>query len=164
VPWLLGRGVGRGGAGDGAVTSLAGLLVTTPVRGRGGAAGGAEAAGAAEAAEAAAAAGRGEAAGRVAAGEVAAGGEPASAAAPSVGSAPLGAGALAALAARAGFSAGAGSSGETGRRRPSASALRRTRSAWASSIDEEWLFTPMPSDRARSSASLFVSPSSLASS
>ena len=50
-------------------------------------------------------------------------------------------------------------SGETGRRSPSASALRRTRSAWASSIDDEWLFTPMPSEMERSSASLFVRPS-----
>jgi hypothetical protein len=55
-------------------------------------------------------------------------------------------------------------SGETGRRSPSASALRRTRSAWASSIDEEWLFTPMPSEMERSKASLLVRPSSLASS
>ena len=58
----------------------------------------------------------------------------------------------------------AGSSGCTGRMRPSRSALRRTRSAWASSIDEEWLFTPIPSEIERSSASLFVSPSSFASS
>jgi hypothetical protein len=58
----------------------------------------------------------------------------------------------------------AGSSGEVSRRRPSASALRRTRSAWASSIDDEWLFTPMPRDIERSSASLLVSPSSRASS
>ncbi len=58
----------------------------------------------------------------------------------------------------------AGSSGWTGRRSPSASAFLLTRSAWASSIEEEWLFTPMPSDRQRSSASLFVSPSSRPSS
>lgn len=64
----------------------------------------------------------------------------------------------------AAFLAGAGSSGWTGRRRPSASAFRRTRSAWASSMDEEWLLTPMPRERASSSPSLFVSPSSLASS
>jgi hypothetical protein len=62
------------------------------------------------------------------------------------------------------FLAGAGSSGWTGRRRPSASALRRTRSAWASSMEEEWLLTPMPRDNASSRPSLFVSPSSLASS
>ncbi len=63
----------------------------------------------------------------------------------------------------AGATAGSGS-GLVARRRPSASALRRTRSAWASSIDDEWLFTPMPSEIERSSASLLVSPSSLASS
>jgi len=62
-----------------------------------------------------------------------------------------------------GFSSAA-SSGWTARRSPSLSALRRTRSAWASSIEEEWLFTPMPSDTQRSSASLFVRPSSRASS
>jgi len=57
-----------------------------------------------------------------------------------------------------------GSSGCTGRRRPSASALRRTRSAWASSMEEEWLLTPIPRERASSRPSLFVRPSSLASS
>jgi hypothetical protein len=71
---------------------------------------------------------------------------------------------LVALVALAAFLAGAGSSGWTGRRRPSASALRRTRSAWASSIEDEWLLTPMPRDRARSRPSLLVRPSSLASS
>ncbi len=60
--------------------------------------------------------------------------------------------------------AGLGSSGWTSRLRPSRSALRRTRSAWASSMLEEWLFTPIPKETARSSASLFVRPSSLASS
>ncbi len=64
----------------------------------------------------------------------------------------------------AAFLAAAGSSGWTGRRNPSASALRRTRSACASSIDDEWLFTPMPRDKASSSPSLLVRPSSLASS
>ncbi len=59
---------------------------------------------------------------------------------------------------------GAGSSGWTGRRRPSRSAFRRARSAWASSMDDEWLLTPMPRDRQRSSASLLVIPSSCASS
>jgi hypothetical protein len=44
---------------------------------------------------------------------------------------------LAAFAALAGAGAAAVSSGWTARRSPSASALRRTRSAWASSIDEE---------------------------
>ena len=58
----------------------------------------------------------------------------------------------------------AGSSGWTSRLRPSRSAFRRTRSAWASSMLEEWLFTPIPSAAHRSSVSLFVSPSSRASS
>ena len=58
----------------------------------------------------------------------------------------------------------AGSSGCTGRRSPSRSALRRARSACASSMEDEWLFTPIPRDRQRSSASLFVRPSSWASS
>jgi len=67
------------------------------------------------------------------------------------------------------FSTGAaggagGSSGVTSRRRPSASAFRRTRSACASSMEDEWLFTPIPRDRARSSPSLLLRPSSLASS
>ena len=57
-----------------------------------------------------------------------------------------------------------GSSGWTSRFRPSRSALRRTRSAWASSMLEEWLLTPMPRAMLRSSASLLVRPSSLASS
>jgi hypothetical protein len=65
--------------------------------------------------------------------------------------------------ARAGFCS-AGSSGETARRNPSLSAFLRTRSAWASSIEEEWLFTPMPNDTQRSRASLLVRPSSRASS
>ena len=59
---------------------------------------------------------------------------------------------------------GAASSGCTSRLRPSRSALRRARSACASSILEEWLFTPMPSTEQRSSISLLVSPSSRASS
>jgi hypothetical protein len=57
-----------------------------------------------------------------------------------------------------------GSSGVTTRRSPSASAFRRTRSACASSMDDEWLFTPIPRERARSSPSLLLRPSSLASS
>jgi hypothetical protein len=71
------------------------------------------------------------------------------------------AGAAAFLAA---FLTAAGSSGWTGRRNPSASALRRTRSACASSIEDEWLLTPIPRERASSSPSLLVRPSSLASS
>ena len=62
------------------------------------------------------------------------------------------------------FLTGSGSSGCWSRRRPSASALRRTRSACASSMLDEWLFTPMPSAMQRSRHSLFVSPSSRASS
>jgi len=58
----------------------------------------------------------------------------------------------------------AGSSGWTSRTRPSRSALRRTRSACASSMLEECVLTPIPSDPQRSSVSLFVIPSSLASS
>ena len=76
--------------------------------------------------------------------------------------APAGAGffAPAVFVAAAFLAGGAGSSGCTGRRRPSRSAFRRARSAWASSMDDEWLFTPIPRDRQRSSASLLVRPSS----
>jgi len=58
----------------------------------------------------------------------------------------------------------AASSGWTSRRRPSASARRRIRSAWASSIDAEGLEAPMPSFWASVSSSLLVRPSSLESS
>jgi len=58
----------------------------------------------------------------------------------------------------------AGSSGCTARLKPSRSALRRARSACASSIDDEWLLTPMPRSMQMSRASLLVSPSSRASS
>jgi hypothetical protein len=61
-------------------------------------------------------------------------------------------------------STGAGASGWTSRRSPSASALRRTRSAWASSMEDEWLLTPMPRERASSSPSLLLRPNSLANS
>jgi len=76
--------------------------------------------------------------------------------------APAGAGffAPAVFVAAAFLAGGAGSSGCTGRRRSSRSAFRRARSAWASSMDDEWLFTPIPRDRQRSSASLLVRPSS----
>jgi hypothetical protein len=77
---------------------------------------------------------------------------------------PSGAADFAALVALAAFLAGAGSSGWTGRRNPSASAFRRTRSACASSMEDEWLLTPIPRERASSSPSLLVRPSSLASS
>ena len=56
------------------------------------------------------------------------------------------------------------SSGWTSRRRPAASAFRRTRSAWASSMDEEALFTPIPKFEERSRISLLDMPSSFASS
>jgi hypothetical protein len=69
--------------------------------------------------------------------------------------------ALVALTALAAFAA---SSGWTSRRRPSASARRRIRSAWASSIDAEGLEAPMPSFWASVSNSLLVRPSSLESS
>jgi hypothetical protein len=71
---------------------------------------------------------------------------------------------LAAFLAGAFLAAFFGSSGWTSRLRPSRSALRRTRSPWASSMPDEWLLTPMPSESHRSRHSLFVSPSSLASS
>ena len=58
----------------------------------------------------------------------------------------------------------AASSGWTSRRRPSASARRRIRSAWASSIDAEGLEAPMPSFWASVSSSLLVRPSSFESS
>ena len=60
-------------------------------------------------------------------------------------------------------SALAGSAG-TSRRSPSASARRRMRSAWASSIDADGLEAPIPSFWASASNSLLVSPSSLESS
>jgi len=58
----------------------------------------------------------------------------------------------------------AASSGCTTRRSPSASARRRIRSAWASSIEAEGLDAPMPSFWASASNSLLVKPSSLESS
>lgn len=64
----------------------------------------------------------------------------------------------------AAFFSGLGSSGCSSRMRPSRSARRRTRSACASMIDDEWLFTSIPITTQRSTASLLVRPSSLASS
>ncbi len=72
----------------------------------------------------------------------------------------------------AGSSSGSGVSGSSisttggggGLSRPSRSALRRTRSAWASTMLEEWDLTPMLSAKQSSSVSWLVSPSSLASS
>lgn len=57
-----------------------------------------------------------------------------------------------------------GSSTTGARRNPRASALRRTRSAWASTMLDEWLRTPMPRASQRSSVSLLLSPSSRPSS
>ncbi len=62
------------------------------------------------------------------------------------------------------FLTGLGSSGCWSRVSPSRSALRRTRSACASMMLDEWLLTPMPSASHRSRVSLLVIPSSLASS
>ena len=75
-----------------------------------------------------------------------------------------GSGATAATFAGADAGASGCSSGCFSRFRPSRSAFRRTRSPCASSIDDEWLFTPIPRSMHRSSASLFVRPSSRASS
>ena len=58
----------------------------------------------------------------------------------------------------------AASSGWTSRRSPSASARRRMRSAWASSMEAEGLEAPMPSFWASPSNSLLVRPSSFESS
>ncbi len=54
-----------------------------------------------------------------------------------------------------------GSGGPEPATRPSRSALRRTRSAWASCIDDDALFTPMPRDSARRRVSSLLRPSSL---
>jgi hypothetical protein len=64
----------------------------------------------------------------------------------------------------AAFLTGFGSSGCSSRVRPSRTARRRIMSAYASLSDDEWLFTGTPSADARSIASAFVIPSSLASS
>ena len=64
----------------------------------------------------------------------------------------------------AAFLTGLGSSGCSSRINPSRSARRRTRSACASMIDEEWLLMSMPMAKHKSTASLLVRPSSLASS
>jgi hypothetical protein len=67
--------------------------------------------------------------------------------------------AVAASASSAGFSASCG-----GLIRPSRLAFLRTRSAWASTMLDEWLFTPMPRSPQRSMISLLERFSSLASS
>jgi hypothetical protein len=64
----------------------------------------------------------------------------------------------------AAFFAGFSSSGWTSRTRPSRSALRRTRSACASSIVDEIALTGTPIETDKSRASLFVRPNSFASS
>jgi hypothetical protein len=62
------------------------------------------------------------------------------------------------------FLAGLASSGCSGRVRPSFSARRRKRSACASMMLEDWLFASTPIFEVSSNSSLFVIPSSLASS
>lgn len=59
---------------------------------------------------------------------------------------------------------GSCSGGCSSRIKPSRCALRRTRSACASTMLEEWLFTPIPNASVNSRVSLLVSPSSRASS
>lgn len=61
-------------------------------------------------------------------------------------------------------SLGASSSGGVSRIRPSRSALRRTRSACASTMLDEWLFAPIPSASQSSRVSALLSPSSRANS
>jgi hypothetical protein len=75
-----------------------------------------------------------------------------------------GAASTAALVALAAFAAVLAASAGTSRRSPSASARRRMRSAWASSIDADGLEAPMPSFWASASNSLLVNPSSFESS
>lgn len=104
----------------------------------------------------------GSAAGGSAAGTSIAGGSGASATGSAAGSSGAGAGSAAFF--LDDFLAAAGSSGCWSRIRPSRSALRRTRSAWASSIPDECVLTPIPSSSARSRVSLLVRPSSFASS
>ena len=87
----------------------------------------------------------------------------------SVATSRLGAGAASAGAAAGAFVerddfAFAGSSGACSRRKPSASTLRRMRSAWASSMEADGLDAPMPSVWAIPSSSLLVRPSSFESS
>jgi hypothetical protein len=77
-----------------------------------------------------------------------------------------GAASAAGTASAGGAAAAGGSAAAEGSKRPrcSVAAFRRTRSAWASTMLEEWVFTPMPSAKARSIVSLLERPSSLASS
>ncbi len=80
------------------------------------------------------------------------------------GAAAVGATAFVALVALVAFVALAAGSAGTSRRRPSASARRRMRSAWASSMDADGLEAPIPSFWASASNSLLVRPSSFESS
>jgi hypothetical protein len=159
---------------DGAVGAAAGGAAGAGALGASAAAGrdGAAGAGASGArAAAGASAGRAGASGAPAvggAGAAAAGatgaGAGAAAGAASAGGAGVGAAAAAGADFLAPFFSTGGSSGWVSRTRPSRSALRRTRSACASTMLEEWLLTPIPSAAHRSSVSLLVSPSSRASS
>jgi len=144
-----GAGAGRAAGGGGTETSLAGRLVTRRWRSGVGAPGGGVGTGAGVAGPVDGGAGE---AGAPGGGVV----EPA----------PLSSDTRPARGAeaRGGAFCSTGSSGWTARRSPSLSAFRRTRSAWASSIEDEWLLTPMPNDTQRSRASLLVRPSSRASS
>lgn len=163
---------GRAGAAAGRASPGAGRpleITRSDVIARAGSAGGATTAGAA--------AGSGAAAGAAAGATAAGASTPGSAGAGSAGSGAGAAGSssttgasaascFAGLAAAffAGFFSGLGSSGCSGRVSPSRSARRRMRSAWASMIDEEWLFNPMPRLSLNARTSALVMPSSLASS
>ena len=173
-----GAGAGRaaGGTSTGAGAGRGGIWAPrarTPGRSAGGAGAGGGASGAAGSgagAGASAAGGSSTAAGAGSSGASAAGaGASGAAAAGTSGSgvasvAGSGASALGAAFLAGAFLAGDGSSGCSSRTKPSRSALRRTRSAWASSMLDECVLTPMPRSSARSRVSLFVRPSSFASS
>ena len=174
VGWT-GAAAGRGGSGAGRITGrvTGGIGATHPPRFSGATRAGADAAaGAGAGADAVAGAGAAAATGAAATG--AATGRSAAASTTGAGA---GAGAATSAWGAVGASApffgaaffapaftGFGSSGCSARVRPSRSARRRTRSPCASWMLEEWLFTSTPICRARSSVSLFVMPSSLASS
>jgi hypothetical protein len=165
-------GAGRGATGAGATgagaTGRGGcslpLEVTTRLGGAGGGVGSATAAGGSTTGTEATASTSGS--GAAAATADAAGVSTGAVAAGAAGSSEVGGAAAAFLVALAAFLTGflSGSGGCTSRTRPSRSALRRTRSAWASTTLDECDLTPMPRDSQRSSVSLLVSPSSRASS
>jgi len=162
-----GRGAGRGGAAGGGMGRRGGAAGGVDGRGGAGAAGGfstvdapADAAGARSAGAGffdVAGAGAGAAAAAALAGA-------SSLAGAGAGSAFAGAALADLVALAAAFVALGGSGGCSSRISPSRSARRRTRSACASSMPEECVLTPMPRAKLRSRHSLFVSPSSLASS